>query len=208
MSKIWFFVEGDSEEHFIEYLIRGHSFQMRIERDLSLFIESQNENLVYIDNCHCVDKIPHKINERYYQIVRSGSRIIFIICDVEKLKCYRNRFNAIDTILKQEVDRGNLRHVYFKPMIECIYWDYPQIIERIILLEHRKKFETGTDTSISLQQQSNDCQFDLKVSFKNYGIKFRESIFSEEFFARIDFGNCVSPEINRTIDFLTEIIES
>jgi len=206
--KIWVFVEGESEEYFIEHLIRRHLFTIRIEKDLSLFINNQDENLAFIDNCHCVDKIPHRINERYYQVEQSGSKKIFIICDVEELKCYSNRFNKIDSILETEIDKNEIRHVYFKPMIECIYWDYPQLIERIILLEYRKKHRTRTNPTINLQQNTNHCQFDLKINFKNHNVKFRESVFSNEFFSRIDFGNCVSTEINRAINFLTDIIEA
>ncbi len=207
MSKIWFFVEGESEEHFIEHLIRRHPFSMRIEKDLVLFIDNQDENLIYIENCHSVDKIPHRINEIYYQIERSLTNKIFIICDVEELKCYVTRFNKIESILKSNIDKSEIRHIYFKPMLECIYWDNPEIIERIITIDYREKFGTGRPTpTIELQRDSNHCQFNLKTSFANHSLKFRKSLFSEKFFGRINFRNCASAEINRAINLLSNAI--
>jgi hypothetical protein len=90
MKKIWFFVEGDTEEIFISNLITKKYYNTcRQEKDLSEFVKADIRNSdyhrVYCDNCGSVDKIPHRINEMYYLIEKSQTDNVIVVCDVEKL---------------------------------------------------------------------------------------------------------------------------
>ncbi len=210
MKKIWFFVEGESEEHFITHLIRNHLYEkFRLEKDLLLFITGDSrENFhhaVYCENCHSVDKIPHRINEMYYLVEKSGSDTVFVVCDIEKLKCNGNRKLNIESKLEAEVKKGHIRYVFFNPMIEVSYWDCPQVVEKIIQLECRKKFGSRKVPGIALPAKPSHFQDELKKLFKRYNLKYRETIFSGLFFPRVDYEACGNPVLKRLLEFLEAV---
>lgn len=207
MKKIWFFVEGDTEEHFINHLIRNRFYDSILqEQDLSVFI---NENIldsphhkIYCENCQSVDKIPHKINEMYYLIERSDSKDIFIVCDIEKLKCNANRKNRIESKLDDSIDRSVIKYVFFNPKIETSYWECPDVIKKIMKLEYKKKFNNPNLPDIAFPGDYSHSQDALKKCFKSAGLKYRETSFSKEFFPRVNYERCKNKVLKRLIKFL------
>ncbi len=207
MEKIWFFVEGDSEEHFATHLIRKKFYDTILqEKDLLAFIEKDIHDSphheIYCENCRSVDKIPHRINEMYYLVEKSGSKEIFIVCDIEKLKCNTNRKKLIESKLEDSVDKCIIKYVFFNPKIEPYYWECPQVIKKIIELEYKKKFDTTNVPDISLPKKSYYSHDDLKKCFKSFNLKYRETLFSKQFFPRVDFEQCNNKVLKRFIKFL------
>lgn len=213
MKKLWFFVEGDSEEYFVLNFIRKQYFStITIEKDLSEFVnkatDSIFQNVLYCENCNSVEKIPHKINEWYYLIERSGSTDIFIICDVErKLRCPPNRRRLIESKLADFVNKNYLNYILFNPIIEDSYWECKQTIESIIKKEYSKKFPQAQLPELSLPNISSASIDDLKKCFKNYQLKYREALFAREFFPSVDFKSCKNIVLKRAMRLLDETIE-
>ena len=187
MKKIWFFVEGDSEEYFVQNLIRKKYYErIKIEKDLSEFVKKNLNNdivnFLYCENCGSVDKIPHKINEWYYLIERSGSSEIFIICDVERrLRCLQNRKFAIENKLSDNVNRKFIKYIFFNPTIESSYWECKSIIEKIIEIQYNSKFTTSKFSDVLIENSELSSLHDLKRCFENQSLKYREAIFAKEF---------------------------
>lgn len=211
MKKVWFFLEGDTEEIFISNLIRRKFYStFRQEKDLLKFIDEDlsesSHNLIYCENCGSVDKIPHKINGMYHLIERSGAADIFVVCDVEKdLKCNVTRKDAIESKLDDSVDKSKIKYSFFKPMIEPSYWECPQIIKKIIEIEYKKKFKTKKIPSISLSEDISCSQFGLKQCFIKYELKYRETTFANEFFPRVNYNRCQNLVLKRICLFLRAI---
>ncbi len=212
MNKFWIFVEGDSEEEFINNLLRSKfSDKIKVCKDISEFVKIDISNsdycLAIIENCSSIDRIPHRINEIDYLITQSGTDKIMIICDLERFPCYSNRKNQILGILINNIPLKNLRMVFSKPMIETQYWDCPILITRIVELEYRKIFRTSTAPNISIPSTTSHDIFGLKQLFIRYNLKYRESRFSKMFFPRVDF-ECQNNTLIRTILFINDFIGS
>lgn len=206
MNKIWFFVEGNSEEFFITNLIRKRFYEnINIIKDLAEFVKTKFENLdkniCYCENCCSVDKIPHRINERNYLIKRSQTSVLIIICDIEKLICNTNRRNVILKMLNEDVDNSIIKYVFFNPMIENHYWDCLEIIKKIIEINYRNIFKKSLK-SIEIPSHLSRDQKGLKYLFKHYRLKYRESNFAENFFARLDYNKCNNVVLNRLINII------
>jgi len=185
MKKIWFFVEGDSENSFVVNLIRNKFYdKVLLKEDLLEFINKDIKNLthniVYCDNCESVDKIPHKINERYYLIEQSASNDIFVVCDIEKLICATNRKNLIESILNGSIDKDNVKYIFFNPKIEAFYWMCKPIIKKIIELQYKEKFGKKIDRKILIPKNPTNPLHGLKELFKKYDLKYREASFAKE----------------------------
>ena len=105
MSKIWFFIEGESEKYLVQNLLRNHYCNcVKLKTDITEFILT-TESVAYCENCKSVDAIPHRISESYYQIVKSNADAVIVICDIEELSCSTERKNKI--ISKIENDKVN-----------------------------------------------------------------------------------------------------
>jgi len=214
MKKLWFFLEGDAEDFFITNLIRKKfSDKILIEKDLPRFIKKDvnttTHNIAYCENCESVDKIPHQINEIYYMIERSSSNDIFIICDVEKrLRCVTARKDTIEGKLDELVDKTKLKYIFFNPTIEFFYWQCEQIIQRIIDLEYKKKFSKNINRNIIIPTSISNPLYDLKKLFKKYDLKYREALFAESFFPRVNYNNCNDKTLNRAIEKIEDTISS
>lgn len=208
MRKIWFFVEGDSEEILITHLIRNKYYlSIKQEKDLINFVRlapgSTGHHTVYCENCGSVDKIPHRINEMYYLVEKSRTRDVVVICDIEKLKCMSKRQDLIVSKLDPSVDKKSIRFAFFNPMIESAYWDCPRIIESVIKAEHKKKFRSPKTPSVSLPDKiSSHWQDHLKKNFKKLNLKYRETSFAQQFFPRVDYANCPNQVLTRICSFL------
>jgi len=213
MQKIWFFVEGDSEENMVIHLIRKKFYScIQLEKDLLEFvnkdISNSPYNISYCENCQNVDKIPHRINELSHLIEQSSSEMIIIICDVENLECFSKRKEKIENIINSEVKDLDIVNAFFNPMIEVGYWECEQIIKRVIELEYKNIFNTFPHEPIELVQDTAHPLFALKKSFKKYDLKYRESKFSEMFFPRVNFDNCNSNVLQRIISPLDSVCTS
>jgi hypothetical protein len=215
MKKVWVFVEGDTEAIFISYLIRQKLYKTFLqEKDVSVFIKEDPRDCgyhkIYCENCGSVDKIPHRINEMYYQIEASRSRRILVVCDVEKLKCYSKRKELIETKLDEQVDKSFIRYVFFNPMIESSYWQCPWVIEKIVELAYKEKFGSPKDPktfqiSFKVDNSYSHSQEGLKRYFKKFNLKYRETWFADKFFPRVDFEECPNHELSRVLGFLESI---
>ncbi|UCH98417.1 MAG: hypothetical protein JSV88_16670 [Candidatus Aminicenantes bacterium] len=210
MKKIWFFVEGDTEEIFISNLItKKYKNTCRQEKDLLEFVKSDIRNSdyhkVYCENCGSVDKVPHQINERYYFIEKSQTDNVIVVCDVEKLKCHSIRKEAIEKKLDESVDKSLIKYAFFNPMIESSYWECPRMIKKIIELEYKKKFTSSKVPEISLPTDVPYSQVGLKMCFKNFNLKYRETTFARQFFPRIDYETCPNQVLTRICEFLESI---
>lgn len=206
MEKIWFFVEGDSEENFIINLIRKkYSGKIIIEKALSTFVNADilqmNCHLAYVENCHNVDKIPHLINELLYMITRTNSQHIFIVCDLEKIPCYIERKNKFENIIDKNFDRKKLHYAMSNPMIEVGYWQCEKIIEKILQIEYESKYSEELSDTISFIKDGNPLS-SLHKTFKKYDLKYREAKFSELFFPRVDFDSCQNIVLTRITSIL------
>jgi len=207
MKKIWIFVEGDSEEHFITHLIRNGFYETILqEKDLSAFIREDirdsSHHKLYCENCQSVDKIPHRINEMYYLIEKSGSTDIFIVCDIEKLRCNTKRKNEIEKKLDEVVNNNTIRYAFFNPRIETAYWECPEVIKKIIEIEYKRKFNSPKLPGIALPKKSSYSQDDLKKLFKSVDLKYRETSFAKQFFPRVDYRECDNKVLIRLTKFL------
>lgn len=206
MKKIWFFVEGDSEENFANNLIRRSYFgKAIISRDLLKFIEDTEDedvNLCYVDNCGSVDRIPHEINENYYLTERTNVDFIFIVCDLERELCYINRRQKIIDVLNENVDQNKIKYVFSKSKIEAEYWHSKETIKRVLEIEYRKKFESHNIPPVNIPNEITNPMADLKQLFKAVDLKYREASFSSEFFSRVNFEESSSPAICRLINLL------
>lgn len=207
MKKIWCFLEGDTEEYFIANLFRKKLFSSCLqEKDLLKFVNEDfadlSRNLIYCENCHSVDKIPHRINEMYHFIERSGAADILVVCDVEKLKCNITRTKAIESKFDDCVDKNMIKYSFFKPRIESAYWECPQIIKKIVEIEYKEKFSFKKKPSIFLPGNISNSQFALKQLFKEYNLKYRETKFAEEFFPRVNYEECENITLKRIYNFL------
>jgi hypothetical protein len=210
MKKIWFFVEGDSEENFIENLIRvKYSESILLENDLSAFVKKDlsdfTHHLSYCENCHSVDKIPHRINDLLHLIEKSQASKLIVVCDLESLPCFTERKNKINSIIKESINRDDILYAFFNPMIEVGFWECEEIIKRVIEIEHRNKFDRNTTTAIILDQNIEHPLAALKRSFMKYKVKYRESKFSEMFFPRVDFNTCQNNVLLRIVSYLDNI---
>ena len=205
MKKLWFFLEGDSEDFFITNLIRNKFYdKILIEKDLSEFIMKDvndlTHNIAYCENCESVDRIPHKINEMYYMIERSLSNDILVICDVEKkLKCFTARKDKIEGRLDEIVDITKLKYIFFKPLIEYFYWQCKKIIRKIIEIEYKNKFGRNINHKILIPTSPANFLYDLKNLFREYDLKYREASFAESFFPRVNYDECKDRTLNRAI---------
>lgn len=209
MKKIWFFVEGDTEESFISNLILKRFYEsFRQEKDLLKFVRENvgddTRHWIYCENCQSVDKIPHRINERYYLIENSGSDYIIVVCDVEQLRCHSMRRHDIESRLDDSIDQTKIRYAFFNPMIESAYGECPEVIKRIIELEYREKFNPPTVPEIAIPDNLTSHS-DLKNYFKKFNLKYRETKFAEKFFPRINYKTCPNKILNRIYKFLEDI---
>jgi len=140
-------------------------------------------------------------------IERSSSNNIFIICDVEKkLKCVTARKDTIEGKLDELVDKAKLKYIFFNPMIESFYWQCKQIIKRIIDLEYKKKFSKKINRNIIIPTSISNSLYDLKKLFKKYDLKYREALFAESFFPRVDYNKCKDRTLNRAIEKIEDTI--
>ena len=204
MNKIWIFVEGFSEENFVKNLFWKNLYTThKLESDIVEFVQGTNNNFIncYLWNCRSVDKIPHVINKYYYLIQQSNCDRILIVCDVEKLKCLTNRKIVIESILSTEVDKKLLYYSFSNPMIENNYWICPLNIEKVIRKQYKAKYNAELiDVNFD---GYNHSQSGLKKLFKDYGIKYRETSFSEQFFGGVDdFNNCSSDLVKRVFEHI------
>ncbi len=210
MKKIWFFVEGDSEENFIKNLIRKkYAGSILLENDLSAFVDmdlsSFTYHLSYCENCHSVDKIPHRINELLHFIEKSQSSKLIVVCDLERLPCFTEGRDKLNSIIEESLSRDDILYAFFNPMIEVGYWECEEVIQRVIQIEHRNKFDSDISTPILLDENIERPLHALKKSFQKYKVKYRESKFSEMFFPRVDFNACQNDVLLRIISYLDNI---
>lgn len=208
MKKIWFFVEGNSEENLVKNMISCHYPDVHLEKDESRFIiDHFDRNACYCLNVEGVDGIAYRINEYNYRITRSGSREVIVICDVEDLNCNSSRREAIEDRLENDIRGLNIHYVFFNPLIERLYWDCPLLLRRVLKLFYVTRFGGGTSVpNIILPEVRGKYDYNLKKLFKSYGVKYRESKFSEEFFPRILYGQCDSVVIMRLMNFMDQIL--
>jgi hypothetical protein len=210
MNKFWIFVEGDSEEEFIKNLLSSKFSDRIIQcKDFSEFVKTEIKDadfaLSIIENCNSIDKIPHRINEINYLIDQSGSNKILIIGDLERLPCFTERKNLILSILDANISTDNIKMVFSNPRIEAHYWDCPDLISRIIVLEYREVYKTNTTPNITIPQDIDHDIYGLKQLFRTHKLKYRESRFSEKFFPRLDF-ECQNNALTRTKSIIEDFI--
>jgi|APIni6443716594_1056825.scaffolds.fasta_scaffold27178_1 hypothetical protein len=211
MNKFWIFVEGDSEEEFVKNLLYSkYSDRIILCRDFSEFVKTEINDadfaLAIIENCNSIDKIPHRINEIYYLIEQSGSNKILIIGDLERLPCFTARKELFLNILDSNVPTDNIRMVFSNPIIEAHYWECPDLISRIIVLEYREIFKTNVTPTITIPHDIDHGIYGLKQLFKMHQLKYRESRFSEKFFPRLDF-ECQNNALTRTKNIIEGFIQ-
>lgn len=213
MKKIWFFVEGDSENYFVSNLIRKKYYDtIIIEGDMSKFI-SENINdsthsIIYCFNCNGVDSIPYDINDWYHAIQNSGANDIFIVCDVErKLKCPPNRRKFIEHRLDTQIVKNKIKYICFNPSIESLYWECTRIIKQIIELEYKRKYSKSQVPLISIPDSHPRPLNDLKYLFKKFKLKYPKARFAEEFFPRVDYNRCTNTVLNRTIELIQSTLD-
>lgn len=204
MRKIWFFVEGDSEKSLVECLMRNFFYEtFQEERDISKFIiQDFSKDVFFCFNCESVDKIPHKINEEFYKIEKSGSMEIIIICDIEKEKCNTNRKQKIESTLKSEIDINMISYIIFNPSIEALYFSCIPILKKVLQKTIVQKFQNNDKINLEITEAKKSYYFELQSLFKKYDVKYIESDFAKNFFSSVNFESCENPVIRRLIHFI------
>ncbi len=193
--KLWFFVEGHSEVHFVKNLMQEICpTYIRVESILD-FVTAPESNLYYYQNCKGVDKIPYEIQDSSYLIRICSQPKIIIICDKEKLPCLSSR-TAVVTNVDDSLIKPLIKVVIFDPMIERYYWNHPNIVSRILVLIHREKFSRSPSTP-NLAFSSGSPLGAIQDLFKNHKVKYHKNEFAEMFFARAPLGTDDDPTISR-----------
>jgi hypothetical protein len=207
MKKIWFFVEGDSEENLVVAMVHHNYPDVIIERDESKFIaEYYERRCCYCVNAGNVDKLPYLISEYCAdrRIEKSQSNDVVVICDIENLKCNSSRKNKIEYLLDDSSKQLDIKYIFFNPMIEKLYWDCPEIIGKVLQATLRKR-NIGYAGEVSIdntQIATKKYHYKLHELFKKYGLKYRKNQFSKEFFNRVDYKICNNLVILRLVNYM------
>lgn len=204
MKKVWFFVEGDSEENFTINLMRNkYNQNFLLEKDLLTFVTidltNSTHHLFHIENCHSINKIPHQVNLRAHLINNYNISDMIIVCDLEDQSCFSNRKNVIDSALHQSINKNNIKYIISNPYIEANYWDCEDLIKQVLKKEFRLKFDIEFREEVELVHNHAQPLYSIKKSFEKYKLKYRESRFSESFFPRVDFNTCQNLTLKRII---------
>jgi hypothetical protein len=210
MGKIWFFVEGDSEEYLLKALVQCLYPDLIFELDESEFILSNKTNISYCVNVGGVDNIPYTINEYISdeKIEKSRSNNLIIICDVEKLRCNTSRKEEIEKRLDKYSRKLNINYIFFNPMIEKLYWDCPELIKKVLILTYNKFYNSDSSLpEIRISEIRSSFKYKLKELFRKFNMKYRESRFSKDFFSNIDFHLCNNSEIARIVNIINVLHE-
>jgi hypothetical protein len=209
--KLWFFVEGDSEVHFVANLMRKEFPAVLQQRDISEFVhtDKHNSNCYYCDNCRSIDRVPYQINEYAHLISKSHANAITIVGDIERLRCAQARREKIHKALEGNVQQNTLRFVFSLPKVEEIYWDYPEIIVKILTKTFKDKFSRRKVPSFRVPSKPTaDFEGKLKEVFKKYELKYRPVDFAEMFFPRLSYQTSRNATVVRLYTVVNHIVST
>lgn len=181
--KFWFFVEGESELALARQVIRTVHHGSIEEKSLVRFVSDPVGDKVVFScfDCNSVDNIPYRLADHLSNIIKSQALIV-VLCDVEKLGCFTNR--RAEVLKKFDASRsGHVRCVFAKPMIEAIYWSYPDVIKSTM-----KKLAQYNKLSIpefEIPKVEKNYKGALSDLCKKYGLRYREGEFAEHFFGSV-----------------------
>ena len=165
--KLWFFVEGESEVHFVANLMRREFPAVLRHRDILEFVHSDehDSSCYYCENCRSIDRVPYQINDYAHLISKSHANAITIVGDIERLRCAQARREKIQKVFDVKIQQATIRYVFSRPKVEEIYWDYPEIIVRILNKTFKEKFSRRKVPSFRCHPNRPET---LKVNSKKY----------------------------------------
>jgi hypothetical protein len=198
--KFWFFVEGESELALARHIIRTVHFGSIEEKSLVRFVNDPVGDKVIFNcfDCNSVDNIPYRLSEQLSNIIKSQA-VVVVLCDVEKLGCCTNR--RAEVLKKFDADRrGDVRCVFAKPLIEAIYWNYPDVIKST--MKKLAQYNKLSIPEVEIPKVEKNYKGALSDLCKKYGLRYREGEFAEHFFGSV--GNRIenSAELKRLQDLL------
>lgn len=216
IMKYWFYVEGDSEQLFIEWLIRKCFHNITLCKNLTDFVKDISGNeICYIYNCESVNKVPYEISERNHWVERSGTNAIFVICDIEaELNCPIERRKKILDIMQElkntyspPVNEEKLRFIFCDPTIEELYCYHADVTKSILEKLYKRKFGaeiSSVDIGI-LGHETKSPVFKMKSFFLSHGLTYKETEFAENFFPQLDYESSGNKTIKRLVNMTKKI---
>lgn len=182
-----FYVEGYSEENFIESFLLFNNFEYT--KDIGEFI-SENAR-IYLKNCKSDSAIrPSILKDKWWiQKINPTSATIWVVCDLEEFSCYRSLATTYKEFLVEEGIRHKLIIINSRPNLETIYFENIEHIFKTVLALHNTTFPQNI-----LQDPSQLTKHELILNPDNkhiYCLKnfcrenlknFNKNEFSEKFF--------------------------
>ncbi len=200
-KKIWVFVEGHSEKQFALWYFRKNSSIKNIPSEFD-FVKETAQDCFHITDCKSGDKIPHEINNLHYKIKQANLTKTIVICDLERIPCPSLKRNDLITKITN-LDANDLFYVFSIPTIEAIYCSENELTISILKINYKNQFQKELACIKSEQLQAKNKPYDkLKKIHRQNGLNYRESIFSENFFSRLDYRKSLDPIIKRFCNIL------
>ncbi len=216
--KCWFYVEGDSERYFIEWLIRNVLHSVLLYSNLTDFInECSTKDICYLHNCGSVSKVPYEVSERNHWVERSGAKSIFIVCDIEaELNCPIERRKKILDIMHDikdscspPVDMNKLGFIFSEPTIEEIYCFHSELTRSVLAKLYKKKFNSNPPTiNIDILSSTKSPNHKMKSFFWAHDLTYKETEFAENFFPQLDYAASENKTVKRLVSMVRKAFSS
>jgi hypothetical protein len=199
--KFWFFVEGESELALARQVIRLVHAGAVEEKSLVRFVtDPVSEKVVFnCFDCNSVDNIPYRLAEQLSNIIKSQA-VVVILCDVERIGCCTTRKAAVLKKVDPSLCR-DVRCVFAKPMVEAIYWNFPELIRSTI--KKLAQYNKVKISEVEISRGEKNFKGALSDLCKRYGLRYREGEFAEHFFGSIGDQIENSPELKRLKELLS-----
>jgi hypothetical protein len=205
--RVLFFVEGESEVRLVRYMMKQCCSGAKEVK--SLFDLDSNVNLAGVSyhcfDCNSVDKIQHSI-ARHVSVLYKTNAIPFVVCDTEIKTCYQSRKESVLSKLLENTEIAvRVNCVFFKPQIEVLYWQFPDLILEVInKLRQRLGVEASTE---SLPKVSGQYKHNLNTVCKQHNVRYVTGEFAEYFFGLLKKDQFESsPELRRFAELLENVL--
>ena len=150
-------------------------------------------------DCNSVDNIPYRLAEQLSNIIKSQA-VVVVLCDVERLGCCSTR--KAEILRKLDTSRRcDVRCIFAKPVIEAIYWNYPDVIKSTI--KKLAQYNKVNIPEVEFSKVEKNFKGALSDLCKKYGLRYREGEFAEHFFGSVGHRFENSAELERLRDMLT-----
>lgn len=190
-----FFVEGFSEENFIESFLLFNNFEFT--KDIGEFRTSYKE--AYVENCRNDSTIKPSIKKNIWWIkeLEPPESKVWIISDLNEDICFSSNKNDYINFFQENEILQELILVNSKPSLEHSYFDNPDHILKTVLSIHNTMFPSNQLQTIGDLDQTDLISVDQTNKFEalktfcraNLKGHFNKKEFSEKFFFSIHRDN-------------------